>query len=327
LSSLPIVPGFTLPPTSSPALSVIVPCHDEAPTLPLLLPRLLNACRAVAAANFEIILVNDGSSDETWLLIEKAAALEKQIIGVNLARRYGQQIALSAGLSLCRGDRVLIIDADLQDPPELLPDMIALMNEGADVVYGQRRVRPGESFFKRISASLFYKLMQAIGEHTMPADAGDFRLITRRVVELLQKMPERQRYLRGMISWVGLKQVPLLYDRAPRTRGKSHYPLRHMLRFAMDGITGFSIAPLRLSLWLSFGCVGFALLLLVYVLLSWLFFGTTRGWTSLTSIVLMFFGLQFFCIGMIGEYVGRIYLESKQRPLFVIDRVIGGPPS
>jgi dolichol-phosphate mannosyltransferase len=288
--------------------------------LPLLLPRLTNACRAVAAADFEIILVNDGSTDETWELIEKAAAAEKQIIGVNLARRYGQQIALSAGLSLCHGARVLIIDADLQDPPELLPEMLKLMDRGADVVYGQRRARSGESFFKRASAALFYKLMQSIGEHAIPADVGDFRLIDRRVVELLQKMPERQRYLRGMIAWVGLRQVPLVYDRAPRARGKSHYPLTHMLRFAMDGITGFSIAPLRLALWLSFGCVGLALILLAYVLLSWLFFGTARGWTSLTSIMLMFFGLQFFCIGVIGEYVGRIYLESKQRPLFVIDR-------
>jgi polyisoprenyl-phosphate glycosyltransferase len=166
--------------------------------------------------------------------------------------------------------------------------------------------------------------MHAIGEHSLPPDAGDFRLINRRVLELLQKMPERQRYLRGMVAWVGLKQVPLLYDRAPRAKGESHYPLGHMVRFALDGITGFSTVPLRMSLWISVGCGLVALLLLLYVGSSWLFFGTIRGWTSLACMMLFFFGLQFFCIGMIGEYVGRIYIESKQRPLFVIDRLTGG---
>jgi len=314
-----------LPPLPKPslALSIVVPCHNEAGALPLLLPRLLNACRTAAGENFEIILVNDGSTDPTWAMIEKAAAAGLPVTGVNLARRYGQQIALSAGLSLCRGARTLIIDADLQDPPELVTEMMGLMDAGADVVYGQRRKRPGEGVFKRVSAALFYRLMQTIGDHALPADAGDFRLINRRVWELLQKMPERQRYLRGMIAWVGLKQVPLVYDRAPRVNGRSNYPLSRMLHFALDGITSFSVVPLRLSLWLSIGCGMLALLMLVYVALSWLFFGTIRGWTSLACMMLFFFGLQFFCIGMIGEYVGRIYLESKQRPLFVIDRVIG----
>ncbi|HUY68038.1 MAG TPA: glycosyltransferase family 2 protein, partial [Alphaproteobacteria bacterium] len=300
-------PSFPAP---SCALSVVVPCHDEAASLPLLLPRLLAACRAAAGEDFEILLIDDGSADPTWAAIEKAAAAEKQVAGVALARRYGQQIALSAGLSLCRGARVFITDADLQDPPELLAGMMKAMDEGADVVYGQRRTRQGDGRFKRGSAALFYRLMQGIGDPAIPADTGDFRLINRRVWELLQQMPERQRYLRGMIAWLGLKQVPLLYDRAPRATGRSHYPFMRMLHFAMDGITGFSVAPLRLSLWLSFGCVGLALALLAYVLVSWLFLGTVRGWTSLTCIVLLFFGLQFFCIGMIGEYVGRIYMES-----------------
>jgi len=314
----------TLLPKPILALSAIVPCHNEAGGLPLLLSRLLNACRTAVGGDFEIILVNDGSEDATWTLIEKAAASGGPVIGVNLARRYGQQIALSAGLSLARGRRILIIDADLQDPPELLPEMMRLMDGGADVVYGQRKKRDGENIFKRASAALFYRLMRVIGDHDMPADAGDFRLISRRVWGLLQMMPERQRYLRGMIAWVGLNQVPLPYDRAPRAAGRSHYPLGHMLRFALDGITGFSTVPLRLSLWLSLGCGTLALLLLVYVAASWLFFGTIRGWTSLACMMLFFFGLQFFCIGMIGEYVGRIYIEGKQRPLFVIDRVTGG---
>jgi dolichol-phosphate mannosyltransferase len=306
------------------ALSVVVPCHNEAAVLPVLLPRLSSVCRAAAGGDFEIILVNDGSTDDTWRLIEKAAGDDPAITGVNLARNYGQQIALSAGLSVARGARILIIDADLQDPPELLPEMMRLMDGGADVVYGQRRKRDGENIFKRASAAFFYRLMHAIGEHALPPDAGDFRLINRRVLELLQKMPERQRYLRGMVAWVGLNQAPLLYDRAPRAEGESHYPLGHMVRFALDGITGFSTVPLRLSLWISMACGFAALLLLLYVGASWMFFGTIRGWTSLACMMLFFFGLQFFCIGMIGEYVGRIYIESKQRPLFVIDKVTGG---
>lgn len=317
--------SFSLPPAPSLALSVVVPCHNEAEVLPLLLPRLKAACRhAVAASAFEIILVNDGSGDDTWGQIAMAATTDPSVIGVNLARRYGQQIALSAGLSLARGARVLIIDADLQDPPELLDEMMRLMDQGADVVYGQRRKRLGESLFKQLSARVFYCLMRWIGDFALPEEAGDFRLINRRVWGLLQQMPERQRYLRGMIAWIGLKQVPVPYDRTPRAGGETHYPLHRMLHFAMDGITSFSVAPLRFSLWISLGCGALAALLLVYVALSWLFFGTARGWTSLASMMLVFFGLQFFCIGMIGEYVGRIFLESKQRPLFVIDRVVGG---
>jgi dolichol-phosphate mannosyltransferase len=305
------------------ALSAVVPCHNEAGTLPLLLPRLAKACQAAAGNSFEIIFVNDGSDDATWAMIEKIAGADLPVVGINLARRYGQQTALTAGLARARGARILIIDADLQDPPELLAAMMQLMDAGADVVYGKRNTRAGESPFKLASAAFFYRVMQFIGEHPLPADTGDFRLVNRRVWELLQHMPERQRYLRGMVAWVGLKQVPLAYDRAPRAKGESHYPLSHMLRFALDGITGFSTVPLRLSLWISLGCGAFALLLLLYVAFSWLFLGTIRGWTSLACMLLFFTGLQFFCIGMIGEYVGRIYIESKQRPLYVIDRVTG----
>ncbi len=310
-------------PKPSLTLSIVVPCHNEAGVLSLFLARLAGVCRIAANGKYEIILVNDGSTDTTWPTIEGASLTDPSIVGVNLARRYGQQIAISAGLSVCRGERILIIDADLQDPPELLPEMMRLMDKGADVVYGQREKRSGESLFKRGSAALFYRLMGMIGDYELPPNTGDFRLINRRVWDVLQKMPERQRYLRGMIAWVGLKQVPLLYDRAPRASGQSHYPLSHMLRFALDGVTSFSVAPLRLSLWLSLGCGGLAFLLLIYVGLSWLFFGTIRGWTSLACMMLFFFGLQFFCIGMIGEYVSRIYLESKQRPLFIIDQVCG----
>ena len=310
-------------PAASRKLSVVVPCHNEVAVLPLLLPRLKAACESVTR-DYEIVLVNDGSRDATWPAMLLAAEDYPQLVCINLARRYGQQIALSAGIAHCRGERILLIDADLQDPPELLPQMFAAMDQGADVVYGQRQTRSGESWFKRCSAALFYRFMQMAGDEALPANAGDFRLINRRVWALLQQMPERQRYLRGMIAWLGLNQVALPYDRAPRPAGSSKYPLRRMLHFAMDAITSFSILPLRLSLWLGMISGAIALLLLGYVLLAWLGGDVVAGWTSLAAIMLFFFGLQFICIGMIGEYVGRIYLESKQRPLFIVADKIGG---
>ncbi|MDD3288509.1 MAG: glycosyltransferase family 2 protein [Alphaproteobacteria bacterium] len=307
-------------PDASLDLSVVVPCYNEASTLSAMLPRLMAACKN-AAEEYEIILVNDGSVDASWALIDGFAKNFPRVVGVNLARRYGQQIALSAGLSLCRGKRILIIDADLQDPPELLPEMMRLMDRGADVIYGQRKRRTGENFFKRMTAACFYRLIRLAGETPLPVDTGDFRLINRRVLELLQQMPERQRYLRGMIAWMGLNQEPLLYERQQRFAGKSGYSLKWMLRFAMDAFTGFSVFPLRLSLWLGFVCGLLALGLLGYVLFAWISGDAVPGWTSLSCIMLFFFGLQFFCIGIIGEYVGRIYTESKQRPLFIIERI------
>lgn len=310
-----ILPAATLP------LSVVVPCHNEEKTLPLLLPRLEAACKK-AADDFEIIFVNDGSTDDSWGLISSLSATNKSIVGINLARQHGQQIAVTAGLSICKGQRILIIDADLQDPPEMLPQMMQVMDSGSDIVYGKRKKRNGESFFKKFSAHCFYRFMKLAGDVAIPEDAGDFRLINRRVWELFQQMPERQRYLRGMFSWIGFKQTPILYTRQARSAGTTKYPLQKMLSLAMDAISGFSIFPLRLSLWLSLLCGGLALLLLFYVLISWIMNETVTGWTSLSCIMLFFFGLQFFCIGMIGEYVGRIYVESKQRPLFIIDKII-----
>lgn len=294
--------------------------------MPLLLPRLLKVC-GESVTKFEIILVDDGSTDTTWQSIDHWSGQDQRIRGLTLARRYGQQIALTAGLSLARGERILIIDADLQDPPELLPEMLRLMDDGADVVYGQRRSRVGEGWFKQTSAKYFYRLLRLAGDEALPVDAGDFRLFNRRVWQLLQDMPERQRYLRGMIAWIGLKQVALPYDRQARPTGATHYSLHRMANLAMDAITSFSAAPLRLSLWLSLLSGILAILLLFYVVASWLQSNVMPGWSSLACIMLFFFSLQFFCIGMIGEYVGRIYLESKRRPLFIIDRVTGDGPA
>ncbi|MDD5586989.1 MAG: glycosyltransferase family 2 protein [Alphaproteobacteria bacterium] len=317
-------PDFPLDamPQESPALSVVVPCYNEAEGLRELVHRLTAACREAVGEDYEIILVNDGSKDETWVRMNALTETDAHLAAVNLSRNYGHQLALSAGLSVCRGDRILIIDADLQDPPELLGQMIELMDQGADVVYGQRTRRIGESWGKCVIASLFYRLLGRWGEVPIPIEAGDFRLMSRRAVDILNSMPERSRYIRGMVSWIGLKQVPLPYERQPRFAGQTHYPLNKMLRLAMDAVTGFSIIPLRLASYLG-AAVGVAgLVVLLYSLYAWLAGETVQGWTSLMVVVLVLGSVQLISLGVFGEYLGRLYMESKRRPLFIIDKIV-----
>jgi glycosyltransferase involved in cell wall biosynthesis len=244
---------------------------------------------------------------------------------VRLMRNHGHQLALTAGLSVCRGERVLIIDADLQDPPELLPDMMALMDRGADVVYGQRSRRDGESLFKRASAAAFYRLIGRMTDVDIPNDTGDFRLVTRRMLELLLAMPERHRFIRGMVAWIGGRQVPIVYDRAPRAAGESKYPLAKMVHFAVDAITAFSVVPLMASMTIGWvmAAVGFAFF--VYSIVGWLAGANLPGWTSLMAAVGLLGGMQFLMLGIIGAYLGRLYDQSKGRPLFVIREIVGGP--
>ena len=241
-----------------PALSVVAPCYNEQEVLPEFLRRI-GAVLDKAAGVAEVVLVDDGSRDRTWDVMTAAAAADRRIVAVRLMRNHGHQLALTAGLSVCRGERILIIDADLQDPPELLPDMMALMDQGADVVYGQRRQRDGESLFKRATAAGFYRLINRLTDVDIPADAGDFRLVTRRVLDLLLAMPERHRFIRGMVAWIGGRQVPLIYDRHARAAGESKYPLSKMIRFAADAITAFSVVPLMASMTIGWvmAAVGF----------------------------------------------------------------------
>lgn len=284
--------------------------------------RLSAACRNAAGDDYEIILVNDGSTDSTWVKMSALAGKDSRITAVNLSRNYGHQLALSAGLSLSRGDRVFVLDADLQDPPELLNDMIELMDrEGADVVYGQRTGRKGESWGKCFSASLFYKLLGRLGEVPIPHEAGDFRLMSRRAVDILNSMPERSRYIRGMVSWIGLKQVPLPYERQPRFAGRTNYPLRKMLRLAVDAVTGFSTIPLRIASYAGAFMGIAAIVVLLYALYVWLAGETVQGWTSLMVVVLALGSVQLVSLGVFGEYLGRLYMEAKQRPLFIIDKI------
>lgn len=299
-------------------LSAVVPCYNEAEGIQELVTRLATACKQCVGDEYELVLVNDGSSDATWPEILRLSAQNQQIVGVDLARNHGHQLALTAGLFVARGDRTLIIDADLQDPPELLTEMMARLDSGADVAYGQRVRRDGETWFKKASAAFFYRLLRRLADAPIPADAGDFRLMKREVVEVLLAMPEQHRFIRGMIAWIGFRQVAVPYHRDVRFAGTTKYPLRKMVRFAVDAITGFSAAPLRLSLYFSLGSVAAALLLGLYAVLVWFNGDTAPGWASIAIIVLAFGSMQMFCLGIMGEYLGRLYTQSKQRPLFVI---------
>ena len=319
------VPPRVLDTRPTPLLSVVAPCHNEAAVLPAFHRRASDAARAAVGDAYELILVDDGSRDATWQVIATLAAADPRVTGVRLARNHGHQLALTAGLTLCRGGRVLIIDADLQDPPELLGAMMARMDDGADVVFGQRRSRAGETAFKRGTAHLFYRLLRRLVDVDIPADTGDFRLISRRALDVLNAMPEQFRFIRGMVAWIGLRQEPIAYDRAPRAAGESSYPLLRMLRFALDAVTGFSIVPLRLAAALGVLLAAGSALLLAYTIGSWATGRVVSGWTSMTTIMLVIGSAQLLVLGVFGEYLGRLYLEAKRRPLFVIDRVFGGP--
>ncbi len=316
-------------PADRPALSVVAPCYNEQEVLPEFVRRVGAVLDGIGGAA-EIVLVDDGSRDRTWEVMTEAAARDPRIVAVRLMRNHGHQLALTAGLSLCCGERILIIDADLQDPPELLPDMMALMDGadgkgGADVVYGQRRQRDGETLFKRATAAAFYRLIGRITDVDIPVDAGDFRLITRRVLDLLVAMPERHRFLRGMVAWIGGRQVPIPYDRKARAAGESKYPLARMVRFAADAVTAFSVVPLMASMTIGWimAAVGFAFF--IYSIVGWLFGHTMPGWTSLMAAVGLLGGMQFLMLGIIGAYLGRLYDQSKGRPLFMIRDIVGGP--
>jgi dolichol-phosphate mannosyltransferase len=308
-----------------PRLSVVAPCFNEEAGLEEFHRRMSAAAQETAGTDYELILVNDGSADRTWEIMLDLAKRDPQLIAVNLSRRHGHQRAMTAGLHSCRGDRVLTIDSDLQDPPELLGEMWRLMDRvDADVIYGQRRERQGETMLKRGTAALFYRILRQLADNDMPVDSGDFRLMSRKVVDILNSMPEQQRFIRGMVSWIGLRQVALAYDRAPRTTGSSNYSIARMFGLAFDALTSFSIMPLRLASYLGIILGFLSLLMLGYTLGSWAFGHVVEGWTSLSTLVLVLGSMQLILFGLLGEYVGRLYLESKRRPLFVVDEIRTG---
>ncbi|WP_428303962.1 glycosyltransferase family 2 protein [Lacipirellula sp.] len=304
-------------------LSIVVPCYNEQEVIETTHARLLQLLASLDLDG-EIIYVNDGSRDRTLEILRSLQKSDERVRVLSFSRNFGHQVAVSAGIDAAAGDAVVLIDSDLQDPPELVPEMIAKWREGYQVVYGVRTQRAGESAFKLLTAKAFYRLINVISDVAIPLDTGDFRLMDRRVVEVLQRMPERDRFVRGMVSWVGFKQFALAYSRAERAAGESKYPLRKMLLFALDGVISFSLMPLRIAM--GFGLVAalMATIGTLYVICRWLL---TDNWSP--GFALLFVGVFFLgavtlaCLGIIGEYVGRIYREIKRRPLYVVDERLG----
>lgn len=317
-----IASPITAPPV--PGLSLVVPCYNEEEVIGETVAQLRAFADSIPALNVELIFVDDGSRDHTRDYLRALAAQDSRIHIVGFARNFGHQIAVTAGLDAARGDAVVLIDADLQDPPSVIHDMIARWQEGYDVVYGVRTEREGESVFKRATARGFYRLLNRLSDVPIPLDTGDFRLMSRRVVDALRAMPERDRFIRGMVSWVGFKQIALPYRRAARFAGTTKYPLRKMLRFAIDGILSFSSKPLQWSITLGLCSAALALMGIVYAVVVRLATNNwVEGWAAIMVSVLFVGGVQLISVGILGEYIGRIYSELKQRPLYVVSEYVG----
>ena len=305
-------------------LSVVVPCFNEAEVIWQTHGRLVDALSRLNDIEFEIVYVDDGSCDATPDMLREIQALDQRVRVLRFSRNFGHQTAVSAGLEHASGDAVVLIDADLQDPPEVISEMVARWREGYHVAYGVRTDREGETRFKLATAKAFYRLLNRMSETEIPADVGDFRLMDRSVVDVLRSMPERDRFVRGMVAWAGFRQIAVPYHRAARVAGESKYPFFKMVRFALDGLTSFSRTPLRLATWMGFLVSGIAFIAIVYALVMRLFTNDwVTGWTALFIAVLFVGGAQLLSLGIIGEYVGRIYGESKRRPLYLIEEARG----
>ena len=307
-------------------VSIIIPCFNEEATLRDTYERLKATLKKDSRINFEMIFVDDGSRDNTFSVLKQIQKAEKRVRVVAFSRNFGHQIAVSAGIEHATGDAVVIIDADLQDPPEMISNMFDRWLNGTDVVYGLRTEREGETAFKLWTAKVFYRIINGVSEVPIPFDTGDFRLMDRCVVDSLLMMPERYRFVRGMASWAGFRQEAIPYKRARRFAGSTKYPLKNMLRLAADGIFSFSIIPLRLASLFGFIASGFSLLGIIYALVLRVLTNIwVPGWTALFIAVLFLGGIQLIFLGVIGEYLGRVYGEVKRRPLYLVKERLGFP--
>ncbi len=303
-------------------VSVVVPCFNEESVISYTNERLTNVLSDLNI-NYEIIYISDGSTDKTNELLDEIYKQSNNVKLIKFSRNFGHQIAVTSGIDYAGGRAVILIDADLQDPPELIPKMLEKWQEGYEGVYCQRKARMGESRFKLFTAKWFYKILAYLSDVDIPANTGDFRLIDRKIVDVIKTMPERDRFIRGMVSWIGFNQFALQYERDERYAGQSKYPLSKMVKFAIDGILSFSIKPLRVSTVAGLVSSFFSFLGIIYALIMWMFGTPILGWT-LMFIAIMFFGsVQLISLGIIGEYVGRSYAESKNRPLYVIGEKSG----
>ena len=309
-------------------LDIVVPCFNEEAVIEQTHRRLAQVAGNITVVRTTVIYVDDGSRDGTLVKLRAIAAGDPHVRIVALSRNFGHQYALTAGLDASTGDAVAVIDADLQDPPEVIPEMVARWRAGADVVYGVRATRQGETAFKRGTAHVFYRLLQTLGNADIPADVGDFRLLDRRVVDTLRDMPERDRFLRGLVVWAGFRHEGVSYERLPRAAGQTKFPFRRMFSFALDGIFSFSTVPLRLASYLGLIVSILSMIGVVYAFYIKLFtVGVVPGWAAQWIGTLFLGGVQLLSLGVIGEYVGRIYGEVKRRPLYVVKERIGFDPN
>ena len=302
-------------------ISVVVPMYYEEEVAKECYSRLKDVLKKIENYSYEIIFINDGSKDKTLEILKEVAKENKNVKIISFSRNFGHQCAVTSGLRYVTGDAIVIIDADLQDPPELIPEMIKLWEEGNEVIYGKRKSREGESRFKLLTASMFYKTLNALSDVEIPKDTGDFRLVDRKVVEVINSLPEHNKFLRGLFSWVGFKQTPFEYERKERYAGKTKYPLKKMLKLAQDGIFSFSIKPLKIVGAMGILSVIISIILFVYAVLSYAlnWNNLTPGWTSLMVTITFLGGMILISLWMIGEYIGRIYDETKRRPEYIIE--------
>lgn len=318
------------PSTRKPLVSVVVPVYFEQEVIAEFYARTKTVFTGLADQyDHELLFVNDGSTDRSLSILQGLAAADPQVRILDLSRNFGHQLAVTAGLDYAAGDAVVIIDADLQDPPEVIVEMLAKWREGYKVVYGVRAKRAGESRFKLWTAAIFYRLLQRLSDTKIPLDTGDFRLIDRQVVEVVRNMHERSRYMRGLISWVGFRQFGLPYSRDRRFAGETHYTLVHMVKLAMDGLTNFSEKPLFLAGYFGLLVTGLSVFLICWYVIVYLMHPEVlvTGWTSLVLVILFLGGVQLLSLGLLGQYIGRIFRETKGRPLYIVGQVYGPPSS
>jgi polyisoprenyl-phosphate glycosyltransferase len=313
-------PPLAMPTTGTCLLSIVVPCYNEEAVLPIFHARL-QAALAPLAGDWEVIYVNDGSSDGTLGLLAALKLSDPAVGFASLSRNFGKEAAMSAGLRLAGGRAVVMIDADLQDPPELIPEMVRAWQQGADVINMRRRSRQGETWFKKASAHAFYRVINWMSETPIPEDVGDFRLLSRRSVEALNLLPERNRFMKGLFAWIGFAQVTIAYDRHARAAGETKWPYFKLFHFAVEGITGFSVIPLRLASYAGFlSAAGAFIYALAFVVKTMVIGDTVRGFPTLIVTILLLGGLQLMAMGILGEYLGRLFMESKRRPLYLLDQ-------
>ncbi len=305
-------------------LSLVVPIYNESKIIDELYARVTPVLEGIEGMDFEVILVDDGSADTSWEQMQELSARDARYRSVKLSRNFGHQVAITAGLDYALGDAVVVIDADLQDPPEVVPRMVEKWREGFDVVYGVREKRDGESLAKLWTAGVFYRLLRRFTNVDIPVDVGDFRLLSRRAASQLRELREKDRFVRGLVSWMGFNQTGIEYHREARFAGETKYPYSKMIKFALDGITSFSTVPLRLASWLGYATSLAAFLYMIFVFVQKAIGNTVPGFATIMVAMLFVGGVQLICLGIIGEYIGRIFNELKPRPIYIVDTVVGG---